>query len=236
MDVMKTAVRLAPGSWLPGGTPDPLMNKHGLIGKPVSRIDGPLKVQGKARFAAEVPLPGLVYASLLYSTIARGRIATLETAEAEAAPGVALVMTYRNAPRMVPPPLMMSAPKAAGASGLPIMQDAEIRWNGQPVALVLAETQEQGDHAVSLIRVTYTSAPAVTSFDAAKAKARTPENILGEPSSIEIGDAETTLKDAAFKVDLTYRTPRTIIMPSNFMGRRLRGMAINSPSTMQPKW
>jgi xanthine dehydrogenase YagR molybdenum-binding subunit len=208
MDVMKTAVRLAPGSWLPGGTPDPLMNKHGLIGKPVSRIDGPLKVQGKARFAAEVPLPGLLYASLLYSTIARGRIATLETAEAEAAPGVALVMTYRNAPGIAPPPLMMSAPKAGGASGLPIMRDAEIRWNGQPVALVLAETQEQADHAVSLIRVTYAGAPAVTSFDTAKAKARTPENILGEPSSIEIGDAEIALKDAAFKVDLTYRTPR----------------------------
>jgi xanthine dehydrogenase YagR molybdenum-binding subunit len=208
VDVMKTAVRLAPASWLPGGTPDPLLNKHGLIGKPVSRIDGPLKVQGKARFAAEVPLPGLLYASLLYSTIARGRIATLETAEAEAAPGVALVMTYRNAPRIAPPPLMMSAPKAGGASGLPIMRDAEIRWNGQPVALVLAETQEQADHAVSLIRVTYAGAPAVTSFDTAKAKARSPETILGEPSSIEIGDAETALKDAAFKVDLTYRTPR----------------------------
>jgi xanthine dehydrogenase YagR molybdenum-binding subunit len=103
---------------------------------------------------------------------------------------------------------MMSAPKAGGASGLPIMRDAEIRWNGQPVALVLAETQEQADHAVSLIRVTYAGAPAVTSFDTAKAKARTPETILGEPSSIEIGDAETALKDAAFKVDLTYRTPR----------------------------
>ena len=208
MKAMKTAVGLAPESWLPGGTPDPLMNKHGLIGKPVSRIDGPLKVQGKARFAAEVPLPGVAYASLPYSTIARGRIATLETAEAEAAPGVALVMTYRNAPRIAPPPLMMSAPKAGGASGLPIMRDAEIRWNGQPVALVLAETQEQADHAVSLIRVTYAGAPAVTSFDTAKAKARTPENILGEPSSIEIGDAEIALKDAAFKVDLTYRTPR----------------------------
>ena len=129
-EAMKAAIGLAPESWLPGGTPDPLMTKHGLIGKPVSRIDGPLKVQGKARFAAEVSLPGLVYASLLYSTIARGRIATLETAEAEAAPGVALVMTYRNAPRMAPPALMMSVPKAAGTSGLPIMQDAEIHWNG----------------------------------------------------------------------------------------------------------
>src|SRR6202521_4862243 len=117
-------------------------------------------------------------------------------------------MTYRNAPPLAPPSVMMSKPKAAGTSGLPIMQDVEIHWNGQPVALVLAETQEQADHAVSLIRVTYAGAIAVTSFDAAKAKARTPENILGEPSVIEIGDAETALKDAAFKVDLTYRTPR----------------------------
>jgi xanthine dehydrogenase YagR molybdenum-binding subunit len=207
-EAMKAAIGLAPESWLPGGTPDPLMTKHGLIGKPVSRIDGPLKVQGKARFAAEVSLPGLAYASLLYSAIARGRIATLETAEAEAAPGATLVMTYRNAPRLAPPPMMMSAPKAAGASDLPIMQDAEIHWNGQPIALVLADTQEQADHAVSLIRVTYDRAPGVTSFDAAKAKARTPENILGEPSSIEIGNAESALKDAAFKIDLTYRTPR----------------------------
>ena len=90
---MQTAIRLTPESWLPGGTPDPLMHKHGLIGKPVSRIDGRLKVEGKARFAAEVPLEGMEYAALVYSTIARGRIATLDTTEAEAAPGVTLVMT-----------------------------------------------------------------------------------------------------------------------------------------------
>src|ERR1700722_14512418 len=110
-DAMKIAIRLTPESWLPGGAPDPLMHKHGLIGQPVSRIDGPLKVQGKARFAAEVPIEGMAYAALLYSTVARGRIATLDTTNAEAAPGVALVMTYRNAPRMAPTPIMMSAPK-----------------------------------------------------------------------------------------------------------------------------
>jgi xanthine dehydrogenase YagR molybdenum-binding subunit len=61
-DAMKVAIGLVPDRWLPGGTPDPLRLKHGLIGKPVSRIDGPLKVTGKARFAAEIPLDGLVYA------------------------------------------------------------------------------------------------------------------------------------------------------------------------------
>jgi xanthine dehydrogenase YagR molybdenum-binding subunit len=205
---IQTAIRLTPESWLPGGTPDPLMHKHGMIGKPVSRVDGKLKVEGKARFAAEVPLEGLEYASLVYSSIARGRIATLDTAEAEASPGVTLVMTYLNAPRMKPPPVMMSTPKAAGPSDLPIMQDREVHWNGQPVALVLAKTQEQADHAKSLVRVTYEMAPAVVSFDEAKTRARTPDSILGEPPSIEIGDAEAALKQAAYKVDLTYRTPR----------------------------
>jgi len=76
------------------------------------------------------------------------------------------------------------------------------------MALVLAKTQEQADHAKSLVRVTYEMAPAVVSFDEAKTHARTPDNILGEPPSIEIGDAEAALKQAAFKVDLTYRTPR----------------------------
>lgn len=206
--VMKTAIGLAPERWLPGGTPDPMMHKHGLIGAPVSRTDGPLKVQGRARFAAEVPMAGLTYAALLHSTIAHGRIVTLDTADAEAAPGVVLVMTYRNAPRLTAPPLMMSKPQAGGTSSLPVMQNAEIHWNGQAIALVLADTQGQADHAVTLIRVTYEAATAVTSFDAAKAAGRVPDSILGEPPSIAIGDAEAALSDAAFRVDRTYRTPR----------------------------
>ncbi|MEI9932447.1 MAG: hypothetical protein WDM89_18400 [Rhizomicrobium sp.] len=85
--VMKKAVALAPDSFIPGGRPDPLIHhKHGLIGAPISRLDGPLKVSGKAKFAAEFPLEGMVYAAVLHSTIARGRIAALDTVEAVAAP------------------------------------------------------------------------------------------------------------------------------------------------------
>lgn len=194
--------------WQPGVTRDPLMFKHGLIGKAVSRLDGPLKVQGKAQFAAEAPMEGMLYAALVYSTIARGRIATLETTEAEAAPGVALVMTHLNAPRMAAPSLMMTKPNAGGSTDLPVMQDAEIHWNGQAVALVLAETQEQADFAASLIEIGYDAAPAIVSFEAAKAKARTPESIMRAPNPTEIGDAEAALSASPFKVDLTYRTPR----------------------------
>jgi len=144
--VMKKAVALAPDSFIPGGKPDPLIHhKHGLIGAPVSRFDGPLKVSGQAAFAAEFPLDGMTYAALKYSAIARGRIVEIDTSAAEAAPGVALVMTHRNAPRLEPLPAFLAQPHAVGGDGVPIMQDDQIHWNGQPIALVLADTQEQAD-------------------------------------------------------------------------------------------
>ncbi|MET0530352.1 MAG: xanthine dehydrogenase family protein molybdopterin-binding subunit, partial [Microvirga sp.] len=131
---MAKAIALAPDSWIPGGQPDPLIrSQHGHIGKPVSRLDGPLKVAGAAPFAAEFPMAGMLYAALAYSTIAKGRITSLDTADAELAPGVVLVMTYRNAPRMQPPSPFGSQPKALGADDHPVMQDNRIHWNGQPV-------------------------------------------------------------------------------------------------------
>jgi xanthine dehydrogenase YagR molybdenum-binding subunit len=192
----------------PEGGPDPLsLRESGLIGAPISRLDGPLKVRGEARFAAEFPMEGMLYAAIAYSTVARGRIATLDTSAAEAVPGVALVMTHRNAPRMNPVPAFGSGPLAAGVNSLPIMQDDLIHWNGQPIALVLAETQEQANHARSLIRATYETSPAVTSFDEAKAHARRPQPFLGREPETKVGDAEAALAAAPFKVDAIYRTP-----------------------------
>jgi xanthine dehydrogenase YagR molybdenum-binding subunit len=204
--VIQKIVELAPDSWLPGGKPDPLIWRKGVIGAPVSRIDGPLKVQGNATFAAEFPLDDMVYAALVFSTIAKGRIATLDTTEAEAAPGVILVMTHRNAPRMQPMPLFDGTSKGAGFDNLPIMQDDQVYWNGQPVALVLAETQEQADHARSLIRATYEIEPATTGFAQAKANGTVAGQYMG-PLHLEIGDAEAALAAAAVSVDVTYRTP-----------------------------
>ncbi|WP_158787418.1 xanthine dehydrogenase family protein molybdopterin-binding subunit [Granulicella sp. L46] len=206
--VMKKAVQVAPDKWMPGATPDPLIRqKHGLIGTPVSRLDGPQKVSGTARFAAEFPLERMVYAALNYSTIAKGRIRELHTAEAAAAPGVVLVMTHLNAPRMTRVPLFGSNAKAAGGDDLPIMQDERIHWNGEPIAVVLAESQEQADYAKSLIRVAYEAEPSVTTFEVAKASSE--QGVFqGEPLLLEIGDAEAALAAAPHKVDVVYRTPR----------------------------
>ena len=207
--VLETVIQAAPDSWMPGGRPDPLIReRHGFIGRGVARVDGPVKVRGEATFAAEFALDGMVYAALAFSTIARGRIATLDTVAAAAAPGVTLVMTHHNAPRMAPMPLFMTAEKACGGHDLPIMQDDRIHWNGQPIAVVLAETQEQADHAVALIRVTYDIAPSVTALAEAKANGTEPGTFLGQPLKFEIGDADARFASAPHRVDQLYTTPR----------------------------
>ena len=116
MEVMKKVIEVAPDRLIPGGVPDPLIRqKHGALGEPVSRVDGPLKVSGAAPFAAEFPLDGMLYASVAFSTVAKGSIVSFDTTAAESAPGVRLVMTYRNAPKLKPMALFQSKPKAAGA-------------------------------------------------------------------------------------------------------------------------
>ena len=195
--------------WQPEGAPDPLIGrKHGHIGQAISRIDGPLKVKGAARYAAEVPFEDMLYAALVTSTVSRGRIASIDASSAQEASGVALVMTYRNAPRMETPKMFGTSPKAAGLHTLPIMQDEEIHWNGQTVAVVLAESQEQADHAASLIEVTYETLPTITDFDVAKADARFPDSIMGEPADLKIGKADEALAAAPVRIDATYTTPR----------------------------
>ena len=207
--VVTKATEAAPDTRPPGGKPDPLIHhKHGLIGAPISRLDGRLKVTGAAPFAAEFPVDGMLYAALAYSTIPKGRIKTLDTAAAETAPGVALVMTHKNAPKLKPTPLFNSTPKAAGPDDLPIMQDSSIHWNGETIAVVLAETQEQADYAKSLIHASYESEAAIISFAEAKPGAHSPGTIQGEPAAMEIGDAEAALSAASHRVDITYKTPR----------------------------
>jgi len=202
------AVALAPDNWVPGARPDPLTrDQHDHIGEPVSRIDGCLKVSGSAPFAAEFPMERMAYAAIAYSTIPKGRLAGIETAPAESAVGVVAVMTYRNAPRLKPPPLMLSDLRAGGLDTLPVMQDDRIHWNGQPIAVVLAETQEQADHATSLIRATYKTEAALTDFEEARARGTEPVVLMGQPMHIEAGDPQATFAEAEVKIEQTYTTP-----------------------------
>ena len=198
--------------FMPDAEPDPLIRKqHGYIGKPVSRVDGQLKVQGAAKFSAEFKFENLAYAALHYSTIAKGKIISIDYSAAEKADGVLAVITHENAPKMKDPAPATSDGSSGGAmaSDIPILRDEKIYWNGQPVAVVVAETQNQAEHGASLIKVEYEMDEKVAvSFDTFKSEAEIPKDIFGEPSELESGDAEKALATAACSVDRMYRTPR----------------------------
>jgi xanthine dehydrogenase YagR molybdenum-binding subunit len=192
---------------LPDRPADPLIETRRAVGKPMHRVDGERKVRGAAAFTADLVVPHLAYAAVVYSTIARGRIARLEARDAATAPGVLAVMTHANVPRMAPPPLFDLAAGTCAASSLPVLTD-EVWWNGQPVAVVLAETQEQADAAAMLVEVEDAAAPAALKFDELKAGARPPDDILGEPAAVHHHNAERALREAPISIDHVYRTPR----------------------------
>jgi xanthine dehydrogenase YagR molybdenum-binding subunit len=162
-----------------------------------------LKVRGAARFAAEVPLLNLAHAALTCSTIAKGRITSLDISTAKTAPGVLLVLTHENAPKLGNVSLF---PEGGAASTLNPLRDGTIHWNGQPVALVLAETHEQAVYAAGLIRISYEEAPANLTLSLERAKP--PKNILGEPPTVALGEAESALAASEVRVDNVYHTPR----------------------------
>jgi xanthine dehydrogenase YagR molybdenum-binding subunit len=198
--------------YLPDKAPDPLRHKHDQLGRPLPRVDGRAKVTGAARFSAEVKLEHLAYASLVYSTIAKGTIASIETAPAEGAEGVIAVITHENAPTMKNPPIVPpfnsgERLKGIAASDLPVLGD-KVRWNGQPVAIVVAETLDQAEHGASLVRVRYRAERPRLSFDAAKREATAPVDVVGEEPRVEIGQAEERLQRAEVVIDHLYRTPR----------------------------
>jgi xanthine dehydrogenase YagR molybdenum-binding subunit len=207
MSIVQKAVETAV-KWMPDKAADPLIENHGMVGKAVARLDGPQKVCGAARFTAEVPFENLAYAALVCSTIAKGRIARIYSTDAQLLPGVVAILTHENAPQMKAPPAMVEDANGAAISNLPVMQDDSVRWNGQPVAVVIAESQEQADQAASLIQVEYVPEASMLSFDASRARARPPKNILGEPAEVKLGDAEAALRAAAHRIDAVYRTPR----------------------------
>ncbi len=185
-----------------------------FIGRPVTRVDGRLKVTGGARYAAEFdPGPGLVHGVLVTSTIAHGRVAGIDTSTAEEAPGVVAVMTHLNTPRLPYHPHHGGLVDALSGDRIHVLQDDRVRYQGQIVAIVVADTFEQATHAAGLVRVTYAEEPAVTTFEDAAASAVPPDQVLGE-SALAIreeagrGDADRAMETAPVRVDAEYVIPR----------------------------
>ncbi len=194
---------------LPGPAPDPMIGQGGAVGKSLGRVDGHQKVKGEATFSAEFDIQNLAYAALVYSSIAKGKVTKIDASEAEKSAGFIQILSHENAPSVKVPP--MADPNGSGGasnSDLPIFKDATVYWNGQPIALVVAETQDQAEHASSLVKVEYQAEHPDVSFDALKSSAEVPPVVLTEPAEVEVGHAEKALAAAQVQVDRVYRTPR----------------------------
>src|SRR5262245_48948197 len=123
------------------------------IGQPLSRVDGRAKVTGQARYAGEYNVPNLAYGVVVSSTIARGRITKIDTSEALAVNGVMRVFTHMNSTRLTASDESFSDESAPPGSPFRPLQDDAIQFNGQPIALVVAETFEVARYAATLVRV-----------------------------------------------------------------------------------
>ncbi len=181
------------------------------IGAPLTRVDGPVKVTGVARYAAEFHPDGLAYAATHDSTIPAGRITAIETEAAGRAPGVILVLTHLDADRL---PYRSAAERPAvdpvTGDQIKVLQDAEVLFSGQPVALVVAGTQAQALYAASLVRVSYQADPAPRlRFDPSFARPTSePAARKGRGPETRRGDPDAAFAAAPVRVEATYVTAR----------------------------
>ena len=181
-------------------------NRQGLIGKPIDRVEGRLKVTGQAAYAHEVVEGGApAYGFIVEATIARGRVAEIDAGAAERAPGVLLVLTHKNAPKQGAWGPLDAEDRYARAS--PQMGDDRIRYYGQAVAFVVAKSFEQARAAARLVRVRYAAERGEYELAANVAKAEKPPDQPGQATDSLVGDFDTAFAAAAVKVDARYTTP-----------------------------
>ena len=189
------------------------------IGRPVSRVDGRLKVTGAARYAAEFKHQDVTHGALVMSTIANGRIKSIDTKAAERAPGVLAVVTHLNAPRLRFPERVIGPDRVVDdgvapwvGRSLPVFQSDAIYFDGQPIGIVVAETLEQAEYAATLVNVSYEERPAATSLEAEISRAFPPqeglakEPPLGRFADYVRGDPQA-LSKAEVVSDQTYTIP-----------------------------
>lgn len=173
----------------------------GAVGTAHTRVEGRDKVTGAARYAGEIPFADLAHGWLVLSTIARGRVRSLDTEAVLAMPGVLAVLHHGNAPRV--------DADYVGMLGRPdpiveAFQHDRVPFVGWPVALVVAETPEQAREAAEALVVHYDQEPHDIEFSAGRPGTYTPD---GDGMRMEKGDLEAQLAASAHVVDAEYSTP-----------------------------
>ncbi|MEV4315783.1 xanthine dehydrogenase family protein molybdopterin-binding subunit [Actinocrispum sp. NPDC049592] len=170
-----------------------------IAGLPIDRIDGRAKVTGAAKYTADTDIPGVLHGVLVLSTIARGKITSIDTGRAKSAPGVVDVFTHLNTPRLT---LLPFFPYTRGF--IP-MQDEIINHDGQPVAIVVAQTLEQAQYASTLVDVRYSQEVPKAVLGQVAGTEYVPDPALGEPNEFTRGDVTSAAADV--KIDANYSSP-----------------------------
>ena len=180
-----------------------------VVGRPIDRVDGVAKTTGAARFSAEYPFPELTHAALVHSTVSRARITAIDTEAASAVRGVLAVLTHLNAPELKPAPKVSMVNLSTLVSGTSVnyLNTDEVHWDGQPVAVVVAETLDAAREAASLVQVTYELRESTVDFDAEVPNAKPQKNDMLMPANAKKGDAEAALAAAPVSVDGQFTTP-----------------------------
>ena len=174
-----------------------------VSGTPLDRVDGVLKVTGQARYASEFPQQGLLYGSVVCSTIARGRVLNIHSTAALSLPGVVAVIDHRNRPAIASYDKPYEDADAATGSPFRPLYNDRVLYSGQPLVLVVANSLELAVFAATLVRIEYEEAAHQTDLlvdleHAHPAPAETPK---------PRGHFHEALAGAALSIDATYSTP-----------------------------
>jgi xanthine dehydrogenase YagR molybdenum-binding subunit len=178
--------------------------RHGSnIGQPLTRRDGVLKVTGEARYAADNHPPGMLYAVMAAAGVARGRVTFLDVQAAKSHPGVVEVMTSAHKPPLAEDPDAKTNPFMFR---LDLLQNDQVRYANQPIAVVIAETLEAATEGAALLSPRYEALPARVGLDAGESFVPAAVGV-GNPSQMKRGDVEAGLAAASKRVDAVYETP-----------------------------
>ncbi len=177
---------------------------NAFVGSPLTRVDGVEKVSGTARYAADFEASRLAHAVIVQSTIAKGSIAAVHAQKASASAGVLLVMTHENAPRL---PAEAQKSNPPGERALSLLQDNKVRYNGEPVAVIVAESLVEAQCAAMLLEISYAEQIPSMDFDAALSSSYTPDALTHASADVAWGDAELGLQQATVHHDAVYTTP-----------------------------
>jgi len=180
-----------------------------ITGKPIDRVDGKLKVTGAATYSAEFPIKNIAYGITVQSTITKGRIKNIDTSSAKALPGIIDVMTYKNS--MSLHQLSSGSDPGSGKLGekdlLPLQSD-RIFYNGQHIAVVIAESFELAEYGAKLIKIEYDEDKPVFDIEKEIGSSYQPKQGLGGGNvQVKRGDADEGIKNAAVLIEQEYTTP-----------------------------